>query len=85
VAQTAGDPLTSLSGGLLPVLNDAMPDRLVPALREFLVASAGAVDVGVLLADYELSQLRGSPRAGSSARSCRWSAARRGSASTPRP
>jgi serine phosphatase RsbU (regulator of sigma subunit) len=58
VAQTAGDPLTSLSGGLLPVLNDAMPDRLVPALREFLVASAGAVDVGVLLADYELSQLR---------------------------
>ncbi len=28
--------LKELSGGLLPVMNEAMPHRLVPVLREFL-------------------------------------------------
>lgn len=61
----SGDALTRLSGALLPLLDDAMPHHLVPALREFLVAEAGASDVGVLLADYELRQLRRlSPRDG---------------------
>lgn len=57
--------LTDLSGGLLPELNDAMPDRLVPVLRDFLRQHAGARDAGVLLADYELRELRRlSPRDG---------------------
>ena len=50
--------LAELSGGLLPVLNEAMPARLVPVLREFLQRHGGARDVGVLLADYELRELR---------------------------
>ncbi len=50
--------LTALSGALLPLLNDAMPHRLVPVLRQFLQVEAGASDASVLLADYELSQLR---------------------------
>jgi len=50
--------LAELSGGLLPVLNEAMPARLVPVLREFLQRHGGARDVGVLLADYELLELR---------------------------
>lgn len=54
-----------LSGGLLALLNDAMPHRLVQVLREFLVAEVGASEVGVLLADYELLELRRlSPRDG---------------------
>lgn len=57
--------LTDLSGALLPALNEAMPHRLVPVLREFLVAQAGASEVSVLLADYELRELRAlSPRPG---------------------
>lgn len=57
--------LTESSGSLLPVLNKAMPHRLVPVLREFLHARAGAVDTSVLLADYELRELRAlSPRPG---------------------
>ena len=57
--------LTRLSGALLPLLNDAMPHRVVPVLREFLIAEAGAIDVAVLLADYELRELRRlSPREG---------------------
>ena len=50
--------LTESSGGLLPILNDAMPHRLVAVLRDFLVKNGGAVDAGLLLADYELSELR---------------------------
>lgn len=50
--------LTELSGGLLPLLDEAMPDRLMPVLREFLERSAGAVDVLLWLADYELGELR---------------------------
>ena len=50
--------LTGLSSGLLPALNDAMPSRLVPVLRDFLQRNAGARDAGVLLADYELRELR---------------------------
>lgn len=65
---TAGHPdgsLNRLSGALLPLLDDAMPHRLVQVLREFLVAEAGADDVGVLLADYEMTELRLlSPRPG---------------------
>lgn len=56
-----------LSGDLLSLLNDAMPHRLVPVLRDFLIAEADASEVGVLLADYELLELRRlSPRAGES-------------------
>jgi hypothetical protein len=50
--------LKELSGGLLPAMNEAMPHRLVPVLREFLFEHAGARDVSVLLADYELRELR---------------------------
>lgn len=38
--------LTDVTGGLLPTLNDAMPHRLVPVLREFLAEHAGAGDAG---------------------------------------
>ncbi len=50
--------LTDVTGGLLPRLNDAMPHRLVPVLREFLAEHAGTGDVGVLVADYEMRELR---------------------------
>ncbi len=50
--------LKELSGGLLPLMNEAMPHRLVPLLGEFLSEHAGAREVGVLLADYELRELR---------------------------
>lgn len=50
--------LLELSGGLLPALDRAMPGRLVPVLREFLQTHAEARDVDVLLADYELRELR---------------------------
>lgn len=50
--------LTDVTGELLPTLNEAMPHRLVPVLREFLAEHAGTSDVGVLLADYELRELR---------------------------
>ncbi len=50
--------LTDVTGGLLPTLNDAVPHRLVPVLREFLAEHAGASDAGVLVADYELRELR---------------------------
>lgn len=50
--------LSQLSGGLLRALNEAMPGRLVPVLRDYLVEHAGALDAGVLLADYELRELR---------------------------
>jgi len=50
--------LKELSGGLLPAMNEAMPHRLVPVLREFLFEHAGAREVSVLLADYELQELR---------------------------
>ena len=53
--------LLELSGGLLTALNDAMPSRLMPVLREFLQQHAGAQDVEVLLADYELRELRPLP------------------------
>jgi hypothetical protein len=43
---------------LLPALDEAMPDRLVPVLREFLRLHAEARDVEVLLADYEMRELR---------------------------
>ncbi|GAC1442373.1 MAG: PP2C family protein-serine/threonine phosphatase [Mycobacteriales bacterium] len=46
------------SGKLLPALNQAMPARLVPVLREFLQQHAQARDVEVLLADYEMRELR---------------------------
>ncbi len=39
-------------------MNEAMPHRLVPVLREFLCEHAGAREVSVLLADYELQELR---------------------------
>lgn len=58
MAQVPVSALPSLSGSLLPLLDDAMPDRLVPVLRDFLTSRAGAGDVEVLLADYELAQLR---------------------------
>jgi serine phosphatase RsbU (regulator of sigma subunit) len=58
VPQQARVGLARLSGGLLPLLNDALPHRLVPVLREFLATEAGATDAGVLLADYELRELR---------------------------
>lgn len=70
VSEASGLPqasggLTALSGGLLPLLNDAMPHRLVPVLRQFLITQAGASDARVLLADYELRELRElSPGAG---------------------
>jgi len=48
--------LKELSGGLLPVMNEAMPHRLVPVLREFLCEHGGAREVSVLLADYELQE-----------------------------
>ncbi|MFC3688748.1 PP2C family protein-serine/threonine phosphatase [Aquipuribacter hungaricus] len=58
-------PLTRLSGGLLPLLDAAMPGNITAVLRRFLVEHAGASDAGILLADYELSQLRRlSPRPG---------------------
>ena len=50
--------LKELSGGLLPAMNEAMPHRLVPVLGEFLFEHAGAREVSVLLADYELRELR---------------------------
>lgn len=50
--------LTETSGALLPLLDAAMPHRLVPVLRDFLLEHAGAQDARVYLADYELSQLR---------------------------
>lgn len=50
--------LLELSGGLLPALDGAMPDRLVPVLRDYLMRHADARDVEVLLADYELRELR---------------------------
>lgn len=50
--------LLELSGGLLPALDEAMPARLVPVLREFLQRHAEAREVKVLLADYELRELR---------------------------
>jgi len=50
--------LTDVTGGLLPTLNDTVPHRLVPVLCEFLVEHAGAGDAGVLVADYELRELR---------------------------
>lgn len=50
--------LLELSGGLLPALDEAMPGHLVPVLREFLQRHADARDVEVLLADYELLELR---------------------------
>lgn len=50
--------LLELSGGLLPALDEAMPGRLVPVLRSFLQRHADARDVEVLLADYELRELR---------------------------
>lgn len=50
--------LLELSGGLLQALDGAMPGRLVPVLREFLQRHADARDVEVLLADYELRELR---------------------------
>ncbi len=50
--------LLELSGGLLPALDEAMPGHLVPVLREFLQRHAEARDVEVLLADYELRELR---------------------------
>jgi len=57
--------LTDVTGGLLPTLNDAMPHRLVPVLREFLAEHAGADDASVLVADYELRELRRlNPRSG---------------------
>lgn len=49
--------LAERSGGLLSLLDEAMPHRIVPVLRDFLTEHAGADDVGVLLADYELRQL----------------------------
>ncbi len=50
--------LKELSGGLLPAMNEAMPHRLVPVLSEFLFEHPGAREVSVLLADYELRELR---------------------------
>lgn len=50
--------LTDVTGGLLPTLNEALPHRLVPVLRAFLAEHAGTSDVGLLLADYELRELR---------------------------
>lgn len=50
--------LTDVSGGLLTLLNDALPHRVVPVLRSFLEEHAGAKYAGVLMADYELQQLR---------------------------
>ncbi len=40
------------------MMNEAMPHRLVPVLREFLCEHVGAREVSVLLADYELQELR---------------------------
>lgn len=57
--------LTRLSGGLLPLLDAALPGSVTAVLRQFLVDHAGAEDASVLLADYELSLLRRlSPRPG---------------------
>ena len=56
--------LTELVGGLLPALNDALPHRLVPVLREFLREHADARDVEVLVVDYGLSELRRLPASG---------------------
>lgn len=50
--------LSDVTGVLLPTLDEAMPHRLVPVLREFLAEHAGAADVAVLVADYELRELR---------------------------
>ena len=50
--------LLELSGGLLPALDGAMPGRIVPVLQEFLRRHADARDVEVLLADYEMRELR---------------------------
>jgi len=50
--------LLELSGGLLPALDEAMPGRLVPVLREFLQRHAEAKDVEGLLVDYDMRGLR---------------------------
>lgn len=50
--------LQELSGGLLPALDEAMPGHLVPVLRAFLQRHADALEVEVLLADYEMLELR---------------------------
>jgi len=46
-----------LPGGLLPAVNEAMPFRLVTLLRGVRSEPAGAGQVRVLLADYELRLL----------------------------
>ena len=50
-------PLTELVGTLLPALDDAFPTDLVEVLTRFLHDHAGADEVELLLADYDLEIL----------------------------
>jgi hypothetical protein len=43
---------------LLPALDAAFPTDLLPVVRGFLVAAAGASTVDILMADYDLLVLR---------------------------
>jgi len=46
---------------LLPALDAAFPTDLLPVVRGFLAATAGATTVDILMADYDLLVLRPAP------------------------